>query len=95
MIEGDLSRLHEPIDGGNDLIALTLGMLALLDDFAEAVTESHEGMTESSGDDALLLAGLGLLSVRRTVRRWASHAASDHVPAMDRAAPTPLRQILR
>jgi hypothetical protein len=92
MISADLTRHQDLTDEANDLIPLFLGLLSLLDQFAAIIAEGGTASIHrdaSVADDALTAAALGLLSLQRTVRRWADHAAGDHQPAQARMAPTP------
>lgn len=88
----DLARHRDLTDEANDMVPLFLGLLSLLDQFAACVAEggavSARGDT-SGADDPLTAAALGLLSLRRTVRRWADHAAGDHRPAQTGISPVP------
>jgi hypothetical protein len=94
MIGTDLTRHQDLTDEANDMIPLFLGLLNLLDRFAACVAEGGAGSTNadtSVANDALTAAALGLLSLRRTVRRWADHAAGDHQLAQTRTARAPAR----
>jgi hypothetical protein len=100
LIGADLARHQDLTDEGNDIVPLLLGLLSLLDQFATCVTEggtvsAHEDA--SVADDPLTVAALGVLSLRRSVRRWADHAAGDHQPTQPPAvlAPAPLTPMLR
>ena len=105
MIGADLTRHQDLTDEANDLIPLFLGLLNLLDQFAARVVEEGGAVAEkpepTHGDtsiaDALTAAALGLLSLRRTARRWADHAAGDHQPVQPRVvlASAPLTPMLR
>jgi|ERR1041385_1617936 hypothetical protein len=102
MMTGDyLSRRRDLADETNDLVPLLLGLVDLLNRFAASVeevsmTSPANGKADIS-DDALLAAALGILSLRRTVRRWADHAASDAGPPQPRTTETvaPPLMILR
>ena len=90
MIGGDFAPHQDLTDEANDIIPLFLGLLSLLDQFATCVAEGGtvSAVTDTSvADDPLAVAALGLLSLRRTVRRWADHAAGDHRQAQTRTAP--------
>jgi hypothetical protein len=95
----DLARYQDLTDEGNDLIPLFLGALKLLDDVAVAVSSkadaAHPG--QADGDrDLVASAILGLLSLRRTVCRWAAEAAGEHAAeAPGRAEPAPPSPMLR
>lgn len=97
MTEPEFSRVYGPADHQNTMLPLALGAIAMLDTFAEAASQAAPDPAGMPADDTLLAAGLGLLSLRRTLRRWASHAAGDHAPAPPQpsAAPAPPPQILR
>jgi hypothetical protein len=92
MISADLTRHQDLTDEANDMIPLFLGILNLLDQFAACIAEGGTASLlrdANVADDALTAAALGLLSLQRTVRRWADHAAGDHPSAQTRMAPTP------
>lgn len=75
-------------DETNDLVPLLLGAMKLLDDFAAAAEQglrTHRADPEPE-DDPLLAAALGLLSLRRTIRRWALLAGHDHTSPPQPAA---------
>jgi hypothetical protein len=101
MSEIDLARYQDLTDEANDLIPLFLGALKLLDDFAVAASSKADTMRLSAVDgdrsnDPLVLAMLGLLSLRRTVRRWAGEAAGEHAAeALRRLEPPPPSPMLR
>jgi hypothetical protein len=63
----------------NDIVPVLLGLSKILDDIAERVkVEEGDGRSDRQSeasepiDEDLVLAVLGLLSVRRTLRRWLS-----------------------
>jgi hypothetical protein len=59
----------------SDLVALMLGTMRLLDEFAAAIRAPD---TDAAAvDDQLVAAALGLLSVRRTLERWQLDAVAD------------------
>lgn len=101
MAEVDTARYQDLTDGAHDLTPLCLGALTLLDNFAVAAAASRtDGASpDAAGDDStdgLLLAALGLLSLRRTAWRWASHAAGDNAtPPRRHPEPPRISQILR
>jgi hypothetical protein len=81
-----LARYHDLIDEPNDLVPLLLGALKLFDEFAVAVGDRTDAVPASatagnSRDEPLLQAALGLLSLRRTARRWAAEAACGNLSA--------------
>lgn len=59
----------------NDLVALMLGTMRLLDEFAAAIRAPE--LDAAPVDDQLVAAALGLLSVRRTLERWHLDAVAD------------------
>jgi hypothetical protein len=67
-------------DQSNDLVPLLLGAISFLDDFAAAAEQGSRARRtqEEREDGAVLAAALGLLSLRRTLRRWALVAAHDY-----------------
>ena len=69
----------------NDVVTAGLGALAWLDRLAGAV----ERPGAASVDDELVTAALGLMSLRRSLRRWAQQAAQTPppTPAQDASAP--------
>jgi hypothetical protein len=79
-MEVDRAPHQDRTEEANDLVPLFLGALKLLDDFAEAASASAavDDGRGKHGDDAMLAAALGLLSLRRTLKRWAWQAAHDH-----------------
>ena len=85
MTTADLTRHQDLTDQSNDLIPLFLGFLKVLDEFAASVepaATSARKEQSNSADDALTYAALGVLSLRRTVWRWAGHAASEQTPLL-------------
>ena len=101
MREVNISRYQDQADDAHDLTPLCLGALKLLDDFAAAAaTRRADGEApEAAADertDSLLLAALGLLSLRRTVWRWASQAAGENATQpQGRPEPPPPFPMLR
>jgi len=76
----DYARQQDRTDQDNDLVFFFLGAVNLLDDLATAVTEKARFPEDGALDgdiDSILAAMLGLLSLRRTLKRWACHAADD------------------
>jgi len=88
-MEVDRASYQDGTAEANDLVPLFLGALKLLDDFATAAS-ARIAVDDGAGDrdDAMLAAALGLLSLRRTLQRWAGHAADDH--AFASKAPSPV-----
>jgi len=66
--EPQLDRTFED----NDVLTIGLGAIAWLDRFAEAAKPRAAGATPP--DDPLLAAALGLMSLRRSLHRWAAQA---------------------
>jgi hypothetical protein len=100
MAAGDLSRYQNLTDDSNDVVPLFLGALKLLDDVAASMSEAGDPAATGEShptDDAVMEVALGLLSLRRTIRRWAEHAAGDHAPASHRTGATsaPATSMLR
>jgi hypothetical protein len=73
--EPRLSRTRD----GEDLALIGLGALSWLDRFA-AAAEQRAGAPDAP-DEALLAAMLGLLSLRRSLHRWAGQAVTEPAPA--------------
>ena len=61
----------------NDVMTAGLGALAWLDRFADAAERRSPRLV----DDDWVTAALGLLSLRRSLRRWALQAAQTNPPA--------------
>jgi hypothetical protein len=79
----DLTHYRDLTDQSNDLIPLFLGLLKVLDEFAASVEQAAASARKEQSigaDDALSYAALGVLSLRRTLWRWAGHAASEQTP---------------
>ena len=98
MAGSDIARHHDLSDQGNDLVPLMLGALSWADRFiaaAELGTNRHFDAQDVAADP-ILAAALGLISLRRTLLRWALHAAGDHPsgPAMP-PVPHPPGSLLR
>jgi len=64
---------------GEDLALIGLGALAWLDRFAAAV--EPPAPAPFAADERLVDAALGLLSLRRSLHRWAGQAAAETAPA--------------
>lgn len=63
----------------NDLIPLMLGAIRMLDAFVEAAEARADGEASPiSPDDPFVSAAMGLVSLRRSLRRWRLHAIHDH-----------------
>lgn len=61
----------EDHEAGSDLVALLLGTTRMLDKFAAAAeAPATGGRVEPAPDDPLLAAALGIVSLRRSLRRW-------------------------
>jgi hypothetical protein len=101
MPEIDLARYQDRTDEANDLIPLFLGAVKLLDDVAVAASSkadaTHPGPPDGDRSNDLLASSiLGLLSLRRTVCRWAAEAAGEHAAeAPGRPEPPPPTPMLR
>jgi hypothetical protein len=76
----DTSSASAPPGETNDLIALMLGATRLIDAFVEATEARAKAETPDAvtSDDPLVAAALGLVSFRRSLRRWHLHAIHDH-----------------
>jgi hypothetical protein len=98
MAGSDITRQYDLSDQSNDLVPLMLGALSWADRFIAAAEASTNGNfdVQDVAPDPMLAAALGLISLRRTLLRWALHAAGDHasVPAMP-PAPHPPGSLLR
>ena len=94
----DLPRQHDATCDGVDLVPLSLGLLKLLDEFADCVERTPalavDDTPGGAADETLIAAGLGLLSLRQTLRRWFSHAVTDRSETPDRVVRS-LGSILR
>jgi hypothetical protein len=69
----------DPAGEANDLISLMLGATRQLDTFFEA-TEARaraDAPPALVADDPLIAAALGLISFRRSLKRWRLHAIND------------------
>jgi hypothetical protein len=85
----ELGRRADATAARNDLVPLALGLLQLLDRVAAATAAAGPVREVSSArDEQVLAALLGVLSVRRTVRRWLDAAALDP-DRSDHGAPAP------
>lgn len=97
--EVDLARQQNRTSEANDLIPLVLGAMKVLNDFAGAVEARASAPIgeDRAANEALLLAALGLLSLRRTLWRWCVHATAEKPPTPKRsgAAPAPQTRTLR
>lgn len=98
MAGSDITRQYDLSDQSNDLVPLMLGALSWADRFIAAAEAGTNGKFDAQGaaPEPMLAAALGLISLRRTLRRWALHAAGDHasLPAMA-PAPHPQGSLLR
>jgi len=105
MITTELDRPLDRSDATNDLVPGMLGLLALLDALAADLSrcaEPREAAPETRAD-VLVDALLGLMSVRRTLRRWLvpvvaqrpRYRASAPQLATGEAPPTDRRGLLR
>jgi hypothetical protein len=88
----ELGRQRDATAAGNELVPLALGLLQFLDRVAAAVSASPPAPAAppSPRDEQILNALLGLLSLRRALRRWLVTAAlvsepSDRRPAAPRS----------
>ena len=72
----------------NDVMTAGLGALAWLDRLAAAAERPGPALV----DDELVTAALGLMSLRRSLRRWAQQAAqmAPSAPAPEPSAPEDL-----
>jgi hypothetical protein len=77
----EAGRRGDATAAGNDLVPLALGLMRLLDRVAAAAaaTAAAAPVSEPSSarNEQVLAALLGVLSVRRTVRRWLDAAALE------------------
>jgi hypothetical protein len=77
MITTDLDRPLDRFDAADDFVPGLLGLLTLLDTLAEGADRTASLPQAAAADDALLVdALLGLLSLRRNLRRWLIPAAT-------------------
>jgi hypothetical protein len=69
----------DAIGEANDVIWLMLGATRQLDTFIEAAEARAraDAPPAPSGDDPLVAAALGLISFRRSLKRWRLHAIND------------------
>ena len=87
----EFGRQVDATAAGNDLVPMALGFMRLLDRVgAAALTATPGPVSEASSarDEQVLAALLGVLSMRRTVRRWLDAAALDPERS-DHGAPAP------
>jgi hypothetical protein len=76
------TELHaegDAVGEANDIILLMLGATRQLETFFEA-TEARarsDAPPAPGGDDPLVAAALGLISLRRSLKRWRLHAIND------------------
>jgi hypothetical protein len=86
----ELGRQRDATAAGNELVPLALGLLQFLDRVAAAVSASPLGPAAppSPRDEQVLAALLGLLSLRRTLRRWLVATALESEP-LDRRPAAP------
>ena len=71
----------------DELALLMLGALRLADAFV--VAAEARASDPAPTNDAWLAAALGVVSMRRSLRRWRDAAAHEHAPARDPAAALP------
>ena len=85
--------LQPLLDDTGYLVPLLLGALKLLDDFVMAIDERAKSPAADAdpADEPLLAAGLGLISLHRTARRWADLASSGACGRRGPATPGPAR----
>ena len=69
----------DAVEEANDIISLMLGATRQLDTFFEATQARARSNASSaiSADDPLVTAALGLISFRRSLKRWRLHAIND------------------
>jgi hypothetical protein len=84
-MEVDRTPQLDRTDEANEVVPLILGALKLLDDFAGAAGAGSKDAAQD--DEAVLAAALGLISVRRTLRRWIEQAACEHPLANEATHP--------
>ena len=91
----ELGRQRDASATGNELVPLVLGLMRLLDRAAAAVAATPPAgparPLASDRDDQALAALLGILSIRRTLRRWLDVAGLEPEPS-DPPAPAPRPQ---
>lgn len=75
----DREPRREQFRDSEDLTLLGLGALSWLDRFAQAL--EPRAVAEVDAPEALIAAALGLLSLRRTLRRWGDQAADAPEPS--------------
>lgn len=95
MIAPELGRQRDATATGNELVPLVLGLMRLLDRVAAAAAPTTPAgparQPGSDRDDQVLAALLGVLSIRRTTRRWLD-AAGLEPERSDRHSPAPRPQ---
>ena len=77
-----MTKGHEEgnaVGEANDIISLMLGATRQLEAFIEAAEARarSDASPVLSDDDPLVSAALGLISVRRSLKRWRLHAIND------------------
>ena len=70
----DSRGAHDALDLHNELVLLGAGALSLFRKLAQLL-EVERQTSERTPDDAWLCAGLGVISLARTLERWLGHAA--------------------
>lgn len=99
MIQSETERQLNFFDASNDLVPCVLGMMNLLDELAAyAVLEEIDtdpADRSEVGEDLLVYALLGLLSVRQTLFRWLEPELRSRIEAPPSSSPGPLERMLR
>jgi hypothetical protein len=81
----------DAVGEANDIISLMLGATRQLETFFEAAeARARSASPALSADDPLVAAALGLMSFRRSLKRWRLHAINDRqwkqTPPVDSSA---------
>jgi hypothetical protein len=71
----------------NELVPVAQGALSLLDELAALLERERVGGVRLSRSDPVLLAGVGVLSLRRSLARWLHAAAHAVAPAREETLP--------